>query len=203
MVRGNVRGGKAYKKGKKSGNGGDREEGGGKFAGRADGQDYARATKILGNRRVLCFCNDGIERVAKIRGGLCKGPNKKRIEEGDIVIVSHRSFDVPSSDDEEEDDSEDDSPISIKKPASTPVPESGAVLASGRKDVVDILDKVSASHWRLVRKEKGIHRYLFPNSSGDDAINGEDIFEEEPVKKSGDNDNNKADSDEEVDVDAI
>jgi initiation factor 1A len=199
MVRGNVRGGKAYKKGKKGGNGGDREEGGGKFVGREDGQDYARALKILGNRRVLCFCNDGVERVGKIRGGLCKGPNKKRIEEGDIMIVSHRSFDTPSSDDESEEGDE-DSPISIKKPASTPVPESGAILASGRKDVVDILDKVGATHWRSVRKEKGIHRYLFPNSSGDDGV-GEDIFEEEPVKKS--TENNDVDTDEEVDVDAI
>jgi len=201
MVRGNVRGGKAYKKGKKGGNSGDREEGGGKFAGREAGQDYARAMKILGNRRILCFCNDGIERVAKIRGGLCKGPNKKRIEEGDIVIISHRSFDDVS---ESGDDSDSDGAPIIKKAVSKPVPESGAVLASGRKDVVDILDKVSATHWRYVKKEEHIHRYLFPTlHGGTDGPNGEDIFEEEPVKKESTDKGKTEDSDEEVDVDAI
>jgi initiation factor 1A len=89
-----MRGGKAYKKGKKGG--GEEKEEGGSFFQRnvAEGQDYGRVTAKLGDRRVRCFCNDGTERTCKIRGALCKGPKKKYIEVGDIVILSVREFDT-------------------------------------------------------------------------------------------------------------
>ena len=97
----NMRGGKAYKKGKKSG---APEDAIGKFSGRIDGQDYARVTRILGNRRVICFCNDGVERICKIRGALCnrKSPKKQRIEVGDVVLITMRGDGAAGSGTEEE-----------------------------------------------------------------------------------------------------
>jgi translation initiation factor 1A len=91
----NLRGGKAYKKGKKKPAvaevGGD--SGGGKFSGREDGQDYGRVLRLLGDRRAMCFCNDGAERIGKFRGAICRGPKKQKIEVGDLVIVSARDCD--------------------------------------------------------------------------------------------------------------
>ena len=90
----NLRGGKAFKKGKKKPAAGAETEGGSsKFSGREEDQDYGRVLRLLGDRRVMCFCNDGAERIAKIRGALCKGPKKQKIEVGDIVILSARDCD--------------------------------------------------------------------------------------------------------------
>ena len=90
----NLRGGKAFKKGKKKPAAGAETEGGSsKFSGREEGQDYGRVTRLLGDRRVMCFCNDGAEHIAKIRGALCKGPKRQKIEVGDIVILSARDCD--------------------------------------------------------------------------------------------------------------
>ncbi len=88
----NIRGGKGYKKGKK--NPVSAEERAGKFSGLEDDQIYGRAVRLLGNRRIACFCGDGIERVCKIRGALCnKGsPMKQKILIGDIVVLSGRDF---------------------------------------------------------------------------------------------------------------
>jgi translation initiation factor 1A len=93
----NLRGGKAYKKGKKTAS--DKEEVVQKFLQRDTDQEYARVIRMLGNRRVICFCNDGRERNCKIRGALCKGPNKQKITVGDIVLLSFRDFEVDSEDD--------------------------------------------------------------------------------------------------------
>ena len=41
---------------------------------------------------MLCFCNDGKERIGKIRGGICKGSNKQIIRLDDIVLISFREF---------------------------------------------------------------------------------------------------------------
>jgi len=82
----NLHGGKSFKKAKKG------TETSQKFEPKAEGQEYARITKLLGNRRMLCFCNDGTERIGKLRGGICKGSNKQIIRIQDIVLVSFRDF---------------------------------------------------------------------------------------------------------------
>jgi translation initiation factor 1A len=84
----NLRGGKAYKKGKKTGAESEHV----KFVPRGPDQEYARILKLLGNRRLLCFCNDGKERTGKIRGSMCSGPQKQIIKVHDIVLVSFREF---------------------------------------------------------------------------------------------------------------
>jgi initiation factor 1A len=159
----NQHGGKAYKKGSKK-KVQQQSENAKRFSGRDEGQEYARITRMLGNRRTLCFCNDGEERVGKIRGALCKGPKRQKIEVGDLVIVSLRSFDASDSDSEGEDEEEGGSNVITH-------------VASSRKDVVDILEKVASSHWRQVRKEKGLHKDLLPTTTDGDGH--DDIFEKE------------------------
>jgi initiation factor 1A len=54
----------------------------------AEGQAPGRVLKHLGDRNVMLYCNDNIERIARIRGGLSK--KKANIEIGDIVLYSNR-----------------------------------------------------------------------------------------------------------------
>lgn len=90
MPPGNLRGGKAYKKHKKV------PERSAKFSPKEEGQDYARVVRLLGDRRAECFCNDGVTRIGKFRGGICKGPTKQIIEMGDIILISLRDFESES-----------------------------------------------------------------------------------------------------------
>lgn len=173
----NIRGGKSYKKGKKTGGGAD-EEHMEKFSQKEPGQDYGRVIRMLGDRRVLCFCNDGSERVCKIRQALCKGPNKKKIEIADIVLLSFRDFEEPEE-------------TTVVGSSSETAPTSSAkTLVSGRKDIADLLEKYSRNHWQSIKKEAGIHRDLFPvtrTTMGDDL---DDIFDSESESES-ENENEK------------
>jgi initiation factor 1A len=135
----NQRGGKGYKKGKKkpAEQDGELEFPVGKFT-RADGvwQDYGRVLRLLGDRRVLCFCNDGNERVAKIRGALCKGPKKKIIEKGDIVLLSFRDFmgriHVSGTSMEG---------LGMKQADDAPVTGMALTTGTGRKEIADLLER--------------------------------------------------------------
>ncbi len=131
----NVHGGKGYKKGKKSGGGGGERES--DFGYRGDGQDYGRVVRILGNRRVALFCNDGIERICKIRGALCRGPKKQIIGVGDVVLFSMRTFDDGSDSD------------------------SGVVGVRSSTGCGDVILKYEANQWRQLRKEEGVNPSLF------------------------------------------
>lgn len=53
----------------------------------ADGQMLARVLRALGNLRMLLYCNDGKERICKIRNAIKKST---RILVGDIVLISLR-----------------------------------------------------------------------------------------------------------------
>lgn len=78
----NKKGGKAYKKGK---NDDDKPP----YIDIQPGQYMARATKILGDRNVLSYCDDNVVRICHI----CrKMKGKVWIEVGDIVLVSLRDF---------------------------------------------------------------------------------------------------------------
>jgi initiation factor 1A len=158
----NFSGGKNFKKGRKVV--GDVVET--RFDDLEEGQDLARVTKMLGNRRVLCFCgSDGMERVCKIRGVLCKGPKKQRIEIGDIVLVSSRDYSLDDSSDEEG-----GAVISHAK-----VAEGGAVTASGKRDIYDLITKLASSQIRDARRKvTGMHQNLFEVSGAHrpDAADG-------------------------------
>ena len=80
----NTKGGKNCKK-KKKGAGSAEPE----FIERAEGQMPARAIRLLGNRNVLCYSNDGILRLCHICG---KMKGRVYIEPGDIVLITLRDF---------------------------------------------------------------------------------------------------------------
>ncbi len=193
MVKGNVRGGKAFKKGKK---GGTPEEGEGrvKFVGLEDDQQYARVLRALGDRRMLCFCNDGVDRICKIRGKLCRGPGRQRIEVGDIVVLSFRDF-------EDDDSDADETSKKVTAPLSSlmesdngsrAITGTAATLANGKKDIADIVRKIMPSHWKYVRKEAGIHKLLFPDRIAEGLeSDDDDLFERDE------------ETNEEVNIDAI
>lgn len=80
----NFKGGKKYKAGK----------GGNEVVELLDirwdeGQMPGRVIKVLGDRNMMVYCNDNMERVCHIRGGLRK--KNCLIEVGDVVLLSIRS----------------------------------------------------------------------------------------------------------------
>jgi translation initiation factor 1A len=77
----NFKGGKKYKSSKHGEEKAEVHEVG-------EGQMIGRVIRILGNRNMLLFSNDGHERIAHIRGGLRK--KNANIELGDIVLFSVR-----------------------------------------------------------------------------------------------------------------
>ena len=79
----NMKGGKAYKKTK---HGGDEEP---VFVERAEDQMYGRMIRNLGGLNILVYCNDGKERICKIRGSMRK---RTWMNVGDIVIISLRDL---------------------------------------------------------------------------------------------------------------
>jgi len=87
----NAKGGKGYKKKKK----GSSQHWEAVFLDMVDGQMPARVTRLLGNRNVLCYCNDNVMRICHICGAM-KG--RVFIEPGDIVIIGLRSFSAGAED---------------------------------------------------------------------------------------------------------
>ena len=57
-----------------------------------DEQQYAVVKTLLGNGRLMALCEDGTERLAKIRGSMRKGPHKTIVNKNDLIIVSSREF---------------------------------------------------------------------------------------------------------------
>lgn len=58
---------------------------------KTDDQEYARASKMLGNSRITCECFDNKERLCVIRNKMRRG-RRNRITEGDIVLITLRDF---------------------------------------------------------------------------------------------------------------
>jgi initiation factor 1A len=162
----NLRGGKGYKKGKKGGGGGGMERQSA-FAERGPGQDYGRVVRILGGRRVALYCNDGVERICKIRGAMCRGPKKQIITVGDVVLFSLRSFDDA--------DFSEDSDGELKGPA--------GITSTSSSDMGDIILKYESNQWRQLRKEEGVNPNLFVDSaSTNETQPTADIFASEAVE---------------------
>lgn len=61
---------------------------------RQEGQQIARAVKLLGNRNILCYCNDNKMRVSHICG---KMRGRVFVDVGDVVLISLRDFELGSS----------------------------------------------------------------------------------------------------------
>lgn len=207
----NQRGGKGYKKGKKKPVEDDEklEFPAGRFdKANSEWQDYGRVLRMLGDRRVLCFCNDGNDRVARIRGALCKGRNKKIIEVGDIVLLSFRDFTdrihVTGTSTEA---------LGISAAPDAPATAMALTVSSGKKEIADLLDKYDRRHWLNIKDQPNIHPRLFREMTADDADDKiqhavDDIFGPDVPVASGpsaDNDvsEDETSSDEDIDVDAI
>ena len=77
----NLQGGKKYKSSKHS------QETKAVLHEVGEDQQVARVLKVLGNRRMLVYCNDNKQRICKIRGALGK---RHWIGIGDIVLISMR-----------------------------------------------------------------------------------------------------------------
>ena len=82
----NKKGGKAYKKNKC----GDSNEP--VFIDIQPMQYMARAVRILGNRNVMCYCHDNILRLCHISRRMKGHSDDKKIDVGDIVLISLRDF---------------------------------------------------------------------------------------------------------------
>ena len=116
----NKKGGKGYKKGK-----GD--EATQEFIDIQAGQYMARAIRILGDRNVLCYCDDNVLRICHI----CrKMKGRVWVEAGDMVLVSLRDFSA-------------EDPKSIKR---------GDILAKYAPDQVRVLKKEGKVNERLFMK---------------------------------------------------
>lgn len=61
----------------------------------ADCHKYARVTRMLGDGRLAAACDDGIERLCRIRG---KMRGREFVNVGDVVLVSVRDFEPDKAD---------------------------------------------------------------------------------------------------------
>ena len=117
----NKKGGKGYKKGK--GN----DEATMQFVDIMPGQYMARAIRVLGDRNILCYCDDNVLRICHIRRTM-KG--RVWIEIGDMVLVSLRDFNA-------------DDPKTIKR---------GDILAKYPPEQVRVLKREGGVNERLFMK---------------------------------------------------
>jgi len=116
----NKKGGKGYKKGK----GDDVAQ---EFIDIQEGQYMARAIRILGDRNILCYCDDNVLRICHI----CrKMKGRVWVETGDMVLISLRDFSA-------------EDPKTIKR---------GDILAKYAPDQVRLLKKEGKVNERLFMK---------------------------------------------------
>lgn len=57
-----------------------------------EGQEYAVVKDMLGNGRLRAFCEDGTDKIGRIRGSMRKYAGKVIIDRGDLILVSARDF---------------------------------------------------------------------------------------------------------------
>ena len=79
-----------------------------------DGQVYGRATAMLGNGRLRAKCDDGAERLCKIRGSMRR---REFVHVGDLVLVALRDFGGSNVQNDDDDDDDDDDVKNTKKTA--------------------------------------------------------------------------------------
>ena len=99
-------------------------------------QQIARVIRVLGNRNMLCYCNDNKTRICHVRGKL---RNRVYVELGDIVLISLRDF-------ENEDEAEKREEVDGKKEES---------------NRGDILAKYPYETLSKLKKEDGVNPKLF------------------------------------------
>jgi len=63
-----------------------------------EGQQYGYVTSMLGNGRLMALCEDGQQRMGRIRGSMRKYKSKVIIKSGDLVVMSLRDFEDDKAD---------------------------------------------------------------------------------------------------------
>ena len=91
MPKNKGKGGKNFKKGKKSTGEQERRD----LLFKEDGQEYAQVVRMLGDGRVALRCYDGVARTGLIRGTMRR---RVWINTGDIVLVGLREFQADKAD---------------------------------------------------------------------------------------------------------
>ena len=91
MPKNKGKGGKNFKKGKKSTGEQERRD----LLFKEDGQEYAQVVRMLGDGRVALSCYDGVARTGLIRGTMRR---RVWINTGDIVLVGLREFQADKAD---------------------------------------------------------------------------------------------------------
>lgn len=91
MPKNKGKGGKNFKKGKKSTGEQERRD----LLFKEDGQEYAQVLRMLGDGRVALSCYDGVARTGLIRGTMRR---RVWINTGDIVLVGLREFQPDKAD---------------------------------------------------------------------------------------------------------
>ena len=91
MPKNKGKGGKNFKKGKKSTGEQERRD----LLFKEDGQEYAQVLRMLGDGRVDLSCYDGVARTGLIRGTMRR---RVWINTGDIVLVGLREFQPDKAD---------------------------------------------------------------------------------------------------------
>ena len=91
MPKNKGKGGKNFKKGKKSTGEQERRD----LLFKEDGQEYAQVVRMLGDGRVALSCYDGVARTGLIRGTMRR---RVWINTGDIVLVGLREFQPDKAD---------------------------------------------------------------------------------------------------------
>ncbi len=141
----NKKGGKGYKKGK---GGNDTTP---KYPEPGEGTLFARVLKILGNCRIIAYCNDNERRICHIRGAMRK---RVWINAGDIILVSVRDFEVPSGS-----DSEGETDNTVKNTFMTQVTKTEDPL-NNKLEKGDVVAKYDPKHYSKLKKEPGFNLQL-------------------------------------------
>jgi len=171
-----------------------------------EGQMIGRVLRLLGNRQGHVYCNDGVERLCRIRGALRK---RVWIGTGDVVLISLRTYTAATNDDSDD---------SLEELGNASEAKKGDILAKYDPEVYSKLKKIDGVNKRLFGALDGVNAAR--NSKGyvdeeDDDLFDADVVEEVPeeddeddapkktpwkrpaVKSTKNNDND------DVDIDAI
>lgn len=200
----NYKGGKAYKKKK----GGDQANTIIQIDRQPD-QQLARVIRVLGNRNMLCYCNDNMIRICHVRGKL---RNRVYIELGDVILISLRDYEATVE------DAGGASSQATAPPTGIPLmPGEAKVVKEEKKEAAmrgDILAKYPPEYLSKLKKEDGVNPRLFLQleTMGDKnlaTIGGKKVEEDGgyEFEREGDETESSESSgggeDDDVDVDAI
>lgn len=126
----NLKGGKHYKKKAKTGE----QDPALLQIDRLPDQQVARVIRVLGNRNMMCYCNDNKMRICHVRGKL---RNRVYVEQGDLVLVSLRDYEGAAA------------------------PMVATANKSTEADRGDILAKYPYEYLSKLKKEDGVNPKLF------------------------------------------